>query len=166
MQFVYQCLLAGFTFEANVCDIILSCQQGRWFYNSKMALVCVPKWCYGLLSLQLPLSPPCLSLQTLPLFLLAFGLCGHFPYDSLLLLCSHLLYLPLQSILSLFLSFFNILSRCPCHHYPSFVESLYTPFPAIQGHSIPLHGLLRCHSCSSCPCYPLGPSTHNCCSSV
>jgi len=127
-----------------------------------MAMVCFPIWGDDVLGLQLPLPPPCLPFQTLQFVLLAPRLCWHLPYDSLFILCSHLLCLLLQPLSTVLLSNLHNCAWCTCNHHPPCACFFHSSFQTFQGHPLPHHGFFRGDSCSTRSCPPLGASTYIC----
>ncbi len=127
-----------------------------------MAMVCFLIRSNGVLGLQHPFPPPCLPLQALQHFLLAPRLCWHFPYDCLLILCSHILRLLLQPNCPILLHYHHKCVRYSCHYHPPHACSFFSSLPIFQGYSVLHHRDIRGDSCSTCSFRPLGQFTNIC----
>lgn len=100
-----------------------------------------------------------------PVFL-ASRLCRNFSHDSVLLLCSNLLCLFLQSSHKDILLDHNNCVWSPGHYHPSCPFTFFPSLATLQSLFISLHGIFRCHSCSSCSGHQLGAPTGCCCTRI
>lgn len=145
---------AGFLSKTD-CDITI---EEILKLSPLMAVVRFLGWSNDLFDIQHHLPYVRLPLEAFLLLLLAAWLRGHLPHDRLLFLRPHLLRL---------LRWAPVALRLPLLHHTSGAGgggdsagpcSLERPVQVVQGHSVPVHGVLRGDPGDSRRHPPLGPS--------